>query len=133
MGDRLRQNMHPVHFLEGRDDFPRCHALGVQEDYFVVHRRKSALVLFNEFGLKAPSSVAWCIELELADFGSDGFSGIPVAVVVSFGLLVPLKAKMIVKFSVQCCLDSNLGEHLLEVSEVIFRLDIFGSRLSDRL
>ncbi len=72
---------------------------------------------------------------QLSELEREGLEGLrdDIAIVVSFGLLMPGEAQMIVQFDVERSLDCNLGEHLPELVEVGFSLDVFGGCLRNRL
>ncbi len=86
--DQGRRDVCPVHFPECRDDLTHRHSPGIKEKDFVIHRCKTALVLFNGLGLKAAGPVTWGVQLKLAIFSLQGLGGEAVAAIFSVRLLM---------------------------------------------
>ena len=82
LGNQGGGDIGPVHLLECGDDLAGRHALGVQEKDLVIHRGKSALVLFDQAGFEAAGPIPWRVQLKLAVFSLQCLAGITVAVII---------------------------------------------------
>jgi len=111
LGNQGGGDIGSVHFFERGDDFTGCHTLGMQEKDLVIHRGKPALVLFDQAGFEAAGPISRGVQFKLALFSLQGLGGLTVAVIVCFGLLMFGKAKVVVQFGIECCLDGDLGQH----------------------
>lgn len=133
LGNQRGRYIGTVHFFEGAHDLASRHALRVQEQNLVVHRRETALMLLHQLWLEAAGPVTRGGQLKRAVLGLQGLVGNAVAIVVRVGLLVLVEAEMIVQLRVQRRFNRDLGQHLPECVEVFFRLDVLRRRLGDCL
>lgn len=93
-GDQCRRDIRVVHFLEGGDDLPRGHALGVQAVDLVIHGREPGLVLAHNLRLEAAVAVSWHVDIKRAILGQQRLAGIAVAAVGIVRRLMLLSQKV---------------------------------------
>ncbi len=104
------------------------HALGVQEQDLIVHRVKAALMLLHQLRFEAAGSVTWCGQLKLAVLSLQRLVRNAVTVVVRLGLFMLVEAEMIIHCRVQRCLNGYLGQHLPELVEIVFLINLIGAQ-----